>query len=445
MPKPSLKLIILSLLLAPTTILAAATEEGRLLCLSLYLMLAIASALDLLLTTPPRSLKTFVLKQVRQSKNTPGKFDLYLEFPEGVKIPGWILVGVPFPPPIEPKEDEQRFALKADRRTYKTTWEFNSPSRGLFAVEKIFWQIQSKFGLWLIRGASPIDLSIRIHPDIRREKKALANLFMNRGLAGLKLQKTIGQGRDYDQIRDYQAGDSLLDIHWKASAKRNSLMAKTYQVERTQDVYVLIDHSRLSARRIQTDADEFQESVLERFIAATNVLALAATRQGDNIGTAAFARYPTNFIRAGAGPAHLKAIQNSIFNLRPTHVSPDFDELMTFCRLRIRRRSLVIILTDLSDPAVYESFYHKVDLISRRHLVLVNMVTMAGVQPLFGAHQTSEIDIYQELAGHLLWKDLNDYRRLFSRKRVTLQLLKSENLAVEMVNQYLNIKQRQLI
>lgn len=445
MPKPSLKLIVLSLLLAPTTILAVATEEGRLLCLALYLLFAITAAVDLLITSVPQNLKFFTLKQVRQGKNVEDAFDLYLEFSEGSKVPRWIILGVPFPPPLEAKNDEQRFSLQPDKRTYKTTWSFSSPSRGLYQVENIFWQIQSRLGLWLIRSKSPVDLSIRIHPDLRREKKALANLFMNRGAAGLKLQKTIGQGRDYDQIRDYQEGDSLLDIHWKASAKRNSLMAKTYQVERTQDVYVLIDHSRLSARKIQTDADEFEDNVLERFIAAANVLALAATRQGDLIGTAAFARYPTNFIRSGSGPAQLKAIQNSIFNLQPENVSPDFDELLTFCRLRIRRRALLIILTDFSDPAVYESFYQKIDLISRRHLVLVNMITMAGVQPLFDAHAEKDEDIYQQLAGHLIWKDLNDYRRLLARKRVSLQLLKSENLAVEMVNQYLNIKQRQLI
>ncbi len=446
MPKPSLKLVALSLLLVVATIPAAVMTAGLLAYLFLVLLFLIAAAVDLSITNLPHHLKCFVLKPIRLPKNTTADIDLHLEFPDGSYIPPSIRIGIPFPFPLEAEADEQEFSLQAETRNYSTAWRVHAPRRGLYHVDAIYWQVRSRLGLWLMRGKCDVDLSIRVHPNLRREKKALASLLMNRGAAGMKLQKAIGQGRDYDQIREYQQGDGLLDIHWKATARRNSLMAKTYQVERTQHVYILIDHSRLSARTIQTHSSAIRESVLERFITAANIVALAATRQGDLIGTAAFARYPTHFIRCGSGPAQLKMIQNSIYNLQPENVSPDFDELLTFCRLHIRQRSLVIILTDLSDPAAFESFYRKVDIISRRHLVLVNMISMAGVKPVFSRHdQLENVDICEQLAGHLIWKDLYHNKHLLARKRVTLQLLDSENLAAEMVNNYINVKRRQLI
>lgn len=446
MPKPSLKLVSLSLLLVLAAIPAAASTGGLLVYLGLALSLLAVGLVDLRTSPLPHDLRCFVLKPIRLPKGTAVTFDLHLSFPDASHIPASMRIGIPFPAPIEAEAEEQTFTLPAEARNYTTIWRIHAPSRGYFHVDSIHWQVCSRWGLWLMQGRCDVDLPIRVHPNLRREKKTLANLLMNRGTAGMKLQKAIGQGRDYDQIRDYEQGDALLDIHWKATARRNSLMSKTYQVERTQHVYVLIDHSRLSARTVQTTPGASRETVLERFITATNIMAMASARQGDLIGMVTFSRYPTHFIRCGSGPAQLKAIQNSIYNLQPENVAPDFDELLTFCRLHIRHRSLLIILTDLSDPAAFESFYRRVHSISRRHLVLVNMLSMAGVRPLFShPSPAGGIDVCEHLAGHLIWKDLHNHKHLLARKRVTLQLIESEHLAVEMVNHYINIKRRQLI
>lgn len=445
MPKPSHRLVLLSLVLIPATLLVNVTEAGRLVCMVLYLGLLVVALLDILISGKITGPRFYGVKQIRQAKNTRGKFDLFMQFPEEGWIPDSIVLGLPFPYPLDSGQDEQRLTLNRSSRNYRTEWEFTSPQRGLFSIEKVFWRVGSRLGLWLIQGTSDVDLPIRVFPNLKQDRKALANLFMNRGLSGLKLQRISGQGRDYDQIRDYQPGDSLLDIHWKASARRNSLMSKTYQVERTQEIYLIIDHSRLSARKIQTASDEFEDNVLERFVTAANILGMAAVREGDLFGLVTFARHITGFVRAGSGAAHLKAVQNSLFDIKSDNVFPDFDELVSFVRLRLRRRALVVLLTDFSDPAVYEAFFERADLLSRKHLLLVNMVTMAGVQPLFDRDEQGQGDIYEKLAGHLIWKDLHDYRKLLVRKRVTLQLLNSENLALELVNQYLSIKRRQLI
>lgn len=446
MPKPSQRLILFSLLPLPAALMVGAAEVMLLLCLGLYLLLALAATIDILLSHHRLELGFSTCRQIRQSKGQRGNFDMLLTFKGEDAVPPWIRIGLPLPRPLECENAEQKVALLQSHRNYHLSWDFLSPERGLYHIEKMYWQVPSRLGLWLLQGSTHVDLPIHIYPDLRPDMKTLANLFMNRGTTGMKRQRVTGHGRDYDSIREYMPGDSILDIHWKASAKRNQLMAKTYQIERTQEIYVIIDHSRLSARKISTITDDNEENVLERFIATANVLGLAAIREGDLFGIATFSRTTTNFIRASTGPAHLKSIQNSLFNLKAESVFPDFDELFHFIRMNLRRRSLIILLTDISDPAVFESLSQRVQLINQKHILLVNMILMQGVQPIFNrSKEDTPHDLYEHLAGHLIWKDLQNYKKLLMQKRTSLHLLSSEHIALDIVNQYLTIKQRQLL
>ena len=87
-----------------------------------------------------------------------------------------------------------------------------------------------------------------MYPNLFDERKHVAALFLNRGHYGIHSQRIMGKGREFEKLREYSHGDSMQDVHWKASAKRGALVTKVFQVERTQEVYVLVDSSRLSAR-----------------------------------------------------------------------------------------------------------------------------------------------------------------------------------------------------
>src|SRR5204863_1117351 len=92
---------------------------------------------------------------------------------------------------------------------------------------------------------------IRVYPNLLNERKNLAALFLHRGSFGMHAQRQIGKGRDFEKLREYIPGDSYDEVHWKATAKRGRPVTKIFQIERTQEVYVIIDASRLSARPTQ--------------------------------------------------------------------------------------------------------------------------------------------------------------------------------------------------
>ena len=124
-------------------------------------------------------------------------------------------------------------------------------------------------------------------------------------------------------------------------------------------------------------------TVLERFITASLILGLAAEQQGDLFGLLTFSDRVQKFVRAKNGKAHYAACRDAIYGLQPQVVTPDFDELCAFIRLRLRRRALLVFLTSLDDPVLADGFVRNMDLICRQHLILVNMLQPPGVKPVF--------------------------------------------------------------
>jgi uncharacterized protein (DUF58 family) len=263
---------------------------------------------------------------------------------------------------------------------------------------------------------------------------------LRRGSEGLHAVRQVGRGREFEKLREYVPGDSFEELHWKATARRGRPITKVFQVERTQEVYVVIDASRLSARPVGED------TALERAIAAGLIVGASAERRGDLFGLAAFSHQVEAFARARNGKTHYAACRDAIYGLQPRPVSPDFDEIATFLRLRLRRRALLLFLTSLDDPMLAESFARAIRLLARRHLVLVGMPRPQSAQPLFhDADVESPGDIYRHLAGHLSWKHLRELEATLGKQGVRLALIDPERFTTGLIGLYDEVKQRQLL
>jgi uncharacterized protein (DUF58 family) len=301
----------------------------------------------------------------------------------------------------------------------------------------------SPLGFWAPRKTLLVDSEIRVYPNLLSERKHLAALFLHRGALGLHVQRQVGKGRDFEKLREYVPGDSFDEIHWKATARRAKPITKVFQIERTQEIYVVVDASRLSARQAEPHSPD---SILERLVTAALVLGLAAEQQGDLFGLLAFTNKVETFVRAKSGKTHYSACRDALYTLEPEIVTPDFDELCTFIRLRLRRRALILFLTSLDDPALAENFVRNVELIRRQHLILVNMIRQSGTTPLFTDPGIESVDdLYRRLGGHLRWHKLRQLEKTLQRRGIRFSLIENERLSADLVSQYLSVKQRQLI
>lgn len=432
------------------SLVPSATGTGA----GLAVLLAAAAAFDASFSRRRLAGIRVTLPQVvRLSVGRDGRMPLSIETAD--RSVRQLRIGLAFPREIHTPYPDMHAELPADSCTSVVDWPFKSLKQGLYRLDDCYLETPSRLGFWTLRRTDQAHAEIRVYPDLLRERKKLAALFMNRGI-GIHAQRQVGKGKEFEQLREYLPGDSYEDIHWKATARRGHPITKVYQLERTQQIYLVIDSSRLSARKsalpgskpstAATGNPVDSATIMERFAAAALVMGLAAERQGDVFGLLTFDDQVRNFVKAKNGRAHYNVCRDALYTLRAQSVAPDFTEVFTFIAARIRRRALLIFLTNLDDPVLAESFTSKIDIISRKHLILVNMLKPDGAEPLFADPNVAAVDeIYQKLGGHIVWRHLRETGKLLRRHGIGFYLLQDENLCTSLVSQYLTVKKRQVL
>jgi uncharacterized protein (DUF58 family) len=416
----------------------------------------------------------------RLSKDRPASLPLVVRNEH--QLARRVRIGVPLPDELTSRREEFFVQLPAGAECAQVDWPCLPVRRGRGEIRRTLLEASSPLGFWALRKSVPARCEIRVYPNLLSERKNLAALFLNRGAFGLHAQRQLGKGRDFEKLREYVPGDSFDEIHWKATARRGHPITKVFQIERTQEVYVVLDTSRLAGRPVsqpRADANDAAlagsgpavapgaallepaavpgiaaaaatevtpVTTLERFITAALVLGQAAEHQGDLFGLITFADQVQTFLRARNGREHYNICRDALYTLEASPVTPDFDEIAAFIRTRLRRRALLIVLTALDDPVLAEGFVRNMALLAGQHLVLVNMVQPPGVHPLFTQPDVETIDdLYRQLGGHFRWHNLRELQMVLQRRGVRFSLLANERLAVDLVSQYIDVKQRQLL
>lgn len=394
---------------------------------------------------------------MRLSKDRAGAIELSVRNEQ--RKPLRLRLGLALPRELQSAGEDATVVLPEGSEWSRLDWPCIPLQRGKYRLRRAHLETLSRLGFWAIRRAITVQCEVRVYPNLLGERKNLAALFLNRSAFGIHAQRQIGKGRDFEKLREYIPGDSYDEIHWKATAKRGHPVTKIFQIERTQEVYVIIDASRLSARNpvsspkqevtspeLETQNPKPETTALERFITSALILAQAAEKQGDLFGLLTFTDRVETFLRARNGKEHYSACRDALYTLQPQSITPDFDEIASFIRTRLRRRALLIFLTSLDDPVLAESFARNAALLARQHLVLANMIQPPGAEPLFSRGDVSGIDdIYRHLGGHLQWHNLIELKKVLQRRGVAFSLVAEEKLATDLVSQYVGVKQRQLI
>ena len=348
------------------------------------------------------------------------------------------------PAEFAPAEEEAWVDLPAGAARARIDWRCTPKQRGRFAGVLACVEGGSALGLWRVRVRTTLACELRVHSNLLTERKSVAAIFLARGRPGSRVQRTLGRGREFEKLRDYLPGDGFDEIHWKATAKRGRPVTKVFQAERTQEIYVVIDASRLSARPVVIGG--VAQTALERCLTSALVLLLAAARQGDKFGLVAYDDRVRVFVRAGSGAGHYAACREAVLGLRASETTPDVAEIFRHLRAHLRQRALLFFLTDLTDPVLAEDFAKNARVLARQHLVLVGQLRAPEVAPLFaGAAVTTSDEVYERLAGHARWAEARALGRKLKPLGVTTLLLEDEAMAAQLVTQYLDVKRRQAL
>lgn len=353
-------------------------------------------------------------------------------------------VALGLPAAFVSREEEAWVDLPEGVERARIDWRCTPRRRGRFTRVLGCVEATSRLGLWQVRARTDVPCELRVHPNLLTERKHLAALFLARDRPGARVQRTLGRGREFEKLRDYLPGDDFDEIHWKASAKRGRPVTKIFQAERTQEICVVIDASRLSARPVVHAGIE--QTALERYVTSALVLLIAAERQGDKFGLVAYDDRVRVGVRAGSGGRHYAACRDAMLGLRASEAPPDLPEIVRQLRVRLRRRALLVFLTDLSDPVLAEDFARHARLLSRQHLVIVGQLPAPEVAPLFSGGEVATADeVYRRLAGHVRWAETRALGQTLKAMGVTSVLLREETMAAQLVGEYMKVKARQAL
>ena len=452
---PRMRLIMISAVVMLTAGFLAAWQSAwtgyAVAAVSVLAVLSIADA-----TTHRRALKSLTVaipEVLRMTVDKTSKISVTIGKP--ATMTGRLRFGMALPQMVTSEQEDLKIILEKDHDGLGVFWKCRPLRRGRFEIDRCHLEVGSLLGLWDLRRRVALKSEIRAYPNLVSGQQGMRGLFRRREW-GLRTQRRVGKGREFEQLREYLPGDSFEDIDWKATARRRHPITRVFQVEQAQEIYVVLDSSRLSTRsaayiedrrRLTRSEQAVQATtIFERYIIASLVMAVVADQLSDRFGLLIFGDKPECFIKAGRGRAHYNACRDALYNRMPRSVSPDFDELFTYVGTHLRKRALLVFLTSLDDPVLAESFINAMKAATRQHILMVNMFRPPGAHPLFSSPDIKSVQgIYQHLVGHMHWASINETHRRLKQHGAALHLLDEHQLCSQLVNQYMDVKQRQII
>ena len=245
-------------------------------------------------------------------------------------------------------------------------------------------------------------------------------------------------GTDFENLRPYIPGEDLRNVDWKAMARRGALISRNKQVEKGQQLAVLLDTGRLMAGSVGN------YSKLEHALNATIMLSFVAQKRGDALAVACFSNQMESFLPTVRGPSLVSRVLESVYAVQVRPVESDYWQVIAEMMSMLRRRSLVVLLTDVLDAAASAGLINNLTRATARHLVLCVVLSEPRIREIAELIPTTVEQTYQKAAAC-------DLRR---RRRLALEHMRSrgilvletdpEHLNVQLVQRYLEIRQADL-
>jgi uncharacterized protein (DUF58 family) len=321
-------------------------------------------------------------------------------------------------------------------------WRYNllPTARGKYNFGNTVIRFKSRFGLLWRQITCHTAIDVKVYPDIREARKHEIYAHRNRRPEpGLRRMRVRGQGREFESLREFVIGDEIRHISWPATARRGKVITRQYTIERSQNIVVLLDTGRLMTARIG------KLSKLDHAVNATLSIAYVAAAGGDNVGLVAFSRRVVSYLPPRRGRDQINLLMEALYNLEPQMIEPSYKRAFNFFGANCKRRSLVVILTDLIDrEASAELLAHSSQLIPR-HLPLIITIGDTDLRELTRETPAAAGDVYrQAVAEEILSQREEALMRIRHAGGLALDV-PAGRLSLELVNKYLEVKERGLL
>ena len=317
--------------------------------------------------------------------------------------------------------------------------------RGDANLNRIFVRYQSALRIaerWAVANAPQ---TVTVFPNLDEAKQHTLYLIRSRQVELEKRRRRQrGQGREFDSLREYREGDELRDISWTATARRNHLVTRVFQIERSQAVWIVLDAGRLLRAKV---AEPGRIAISKLDYAANAALSLAqiAMHSGDRVGLLAYGRNIQQNLNAARGPHQMRAIVEALAHIRGEAGEADHGRAVHILLSEQKRRSLIVWITDFAEtattPEVLEFAMH----MANRHLIVFAAMGQPDLNALAAATPETTEDMYRHVAALEIADRRSALLGALRQRGVLVLELMPGMLASSLVNQYMDVKERGLL
>ncbi len=311
--------------------------------------------------------------------------------------------------------------------------------RGLAEVRTVWLRWPGPLGLIQCQDRREIGREIPVLPTCDRcARRRFGSRANGPSISGLKPERYAGDGSEFEVLREHQPGLDSRAIHWKASARHRKLLSREFRAERDHQIILAVDTGRL-----------MQETLvgvpLDHAVSAALLLAYVCLRSGDRVGLFGFDQEVRLYLEPRGSSKTYAQVQKACAHLTYHDTETNFTLGLAELSARLRRRSLVVLLTDFVDTVTAELMVENLDRLSQRHLVLFVTLRDPGIAALAAAAPAQLPAMARAVVASDLLREREVVLRRLSRLGIhTLDIAPGE-LSTALLNRYLDIKRRELI
>lgn len=329
-------------------------------------------------------------------------------------------------------------ALLSDQETHLTI-PLRPLRRGTAQIECAWLRWSAPLGLLQRTASVPLARDIDATPNLRAVRQ-LAARFASRELrSGLRIERYMGDGTEFDSLREFMPGFDRRSIDWKSSARHTKLLSRDYRAERDRQVVLCVDTGHLMAEPL----DGLPR--LDHAIHSALLLAFFSARAGDRVGLFAFDERPGAFSAPRAGTAAFRTLLKVSAGLRYSDSETNFTFGLTDLLQRLTRRSLVVVMTDFVDSVTAELMVDNLSRLAARHLV----VFVSLRDPLLGrvvdAFPADLVTLQRSVVADSMLREREVVLGRLRRKGILCIDASPGEVGMQLLNRYLEIKRREMI
>ncbi len=320
------------------------------------------------------------------------------------------------------------------------TYYLRPLTRGEYAFGRIHLYLRSPIGIVRRRISHEQQASVPVYPSIIQMKKyELSTLARTAMENGVKKVRRIGHSYEFEHIKQYLRGDDYRSINWKATGRRAQLMVNQYEDERSQPVYCIIDKSRVMHMPFNG------LSLFDYAVNASLVISNIVLGKQDKAGLITFAERPRTLLKANRSKTQLKKILEALYKEKEGAVEANYESMYMAVRKLVSSRSLLFLYTNFESTYALQRVLPQLRKLNSQHLLVIVFFENTEITVNTASDAGTLEDIYTQITAEHYKLTKIQLTQQLKQFGIFSMLTKPENLTVNTINKYLELKSRGMI